>query len=110
MVTENPDVNTFEYIVIFAVNVPTNIVSYHSVSLKTSGGPNILTLLQCPYKHRGGLQGRGASATPHAPGKKNDSKNDRQRFGEKDRNNERNERKNDRTTERESERRRDSRI
>ena len=37
-----------------------------------SGGKHIelFTLLQKPHEHRGGLQGRGASDTPHAPGKK----------------------------------------
>ena len=36
-----------------------------------SGGKHpVLTLPQSPHEHRGGLRGRGASDTPHAPAKK----------------------------------------
>ena len=35
------------------------------------------TLLQSPKKHRGGLRGRGASDTPHGPGKKRERERER---------------------------------
>ena len=37
----------------------------------------LFTLLQKPHEHRGGLQGRGASDIPHAPGKKRERERER---------------------------------
>ena len=62
--------------------IPAASPSYSSCQsnyLECQGKHPILTLLQCPHKHRGGLCGRGASDTPHAPGEKRERQAGKQR-------------------------------
>ena len=56
-------------------------VSYKDVRGKQAG----LTHLQSPHKHRGGLRGRGASDTPHAPMKKRERERERETERERER-------------------------